>query len=245
MWVFESSLWIYLPRFRVCLYTATFTVVVLLSTRPIRLDVSGGRWPTSMLISWLIDTSPELTGTTGYQRTPAHERLADSFAMNFLMPEAGLKWRYHNVAMERNEGVTPADLLNMADRFQVSFEAMGRRLESLGMLRPYAVDRLLADGFRIAEARKILDRPAANADKQLLADRYCHLALEAWRNEKLSEGQLARLLRIDRTQVRELISAYLGGTTRLKDDRNQLPGSDLSSLDAVDSAPESSPCDLD
>lgn len=188
---------------------------------------------------------PELTGTDGYQRVPAHERLADSFAMNFLMPEAGLKWRFHNVVVERSEGMTPADLLNLADRFQVSFEAMGRRLESLGMLRPFAVDRLLADGFRVAEARKILGRPAINSDKQLFADRYCHLALQAWSNENLSEGQLSRLLRIDRTEARKLASAYLDDPRKLKDDHHQLLMSDVASLDTVERATESPPCDSD
>ncbi len=188
---------------------------------------------------------PELTGTGRYQRTPAHVQLAESFAMNFLMPEAAVKGKFHSVDMERSSDLTLADLLSLADRFQVSFEAIGRRLESIGMLRPYAVERLLAHGDRVAEARNIDNRPTINSDKQLFSDRYYRLALEAWSNEKLSEDQLSRLLRMDRTKARQLTLAYLDSASKFADDCGQSLTPNFGQVTLAKDATESPPYDLD
>ena len=149
----------------------------------------------------------EVTLLGGYRRVPRAERFADAFAAEFLMPAAGLKRRFLDVTQARSGGATPADLVCLADLFQVSFEAMTRRLESLGLVRPHTWDRLSNAGFRVNEARRLLDLDSPPSDTELLPRRFRYLAIEAWSQGDLSEGQLARLLRVDRTAARQLVTA--------------------------------------
>jgi Zn-dependent peptidase ImmA (M78 family)/transcriptional regulator with XRE-family HTH domain len=149
-------------------------------------------------------SSTEVTRLGGYQRVPAGERFADAFAENFLMPASGLKRRFHEIRQARQHGVTPADLLHLADRYQVSLEALVRRLENLGLLRPHTLDKLVNAGFRVGEARQMLELAALPADDEMLPLRYRYLAVEAHLRGEVSEGQFARLLRTDRVAARSL-----------------------------------------
>jgi Zn-dependent peptidase ImmA (M78 family)/transcriptional regulator with XRE-family HTH domain len=146
----------------------------------------------------------EVTVLHGYRRVPVAERFADAFAENFLMPTAGLKRRFHELKQARREGVTPADLLHLADRFRVSFEAMARRLENLDLIRRHTLDRLVNEGFRVSEARQLLELAARPPDDDLLPLRYRYLAVQAWSSGQITEGQLARFLHLDRTSARRL-----------------------------------------
>ena len=146
----------------------------------------------------------EVTVLHGYQRVPAAERFADAFAENFLLPASGVQRRFHEVRQSRREGVTPADLLHLADLFQVSLEALVRRLENLDLVRAHTWDRLVKAGFRVGEARQMLELAALPPDTDLLPLRYRYLAVEAYLDGAISEGQFARFLRTDRTSAREL-----------------------------------------
>jgi Zn-dependent peptidase ImmA (M78 family)/transcriptional regulator with XRE-family HTH domain len=146
----------------------------------------------------------EVTVLHGYQRVPTAERFADAFAENFLLPASGVKRRFHELRQSGREQVTPADLLHLADLFQVSLEAMVRRLENLDLLRPHTWDRLVKQGFRVGEARKMLELAALPPDAELLPLRYRYLAVEAYLEGDISEGQFARFLRTDRTAARKL-----------------------------------------
>ncbi len=146
----------------------------------------------------------EVTVLHGYARVPATERFADSFAENFLLPASGLKRRYHEVQQARRDGVTPADLLHLADLFQVSLEALVRRLENLDLVRSHTWDRLVSAGFRVGEARQMLELAALPPDSQLLPLRFRYLAVEAYLDGAISEGQFARFMRTDRTAARQL-----------------------------------------
>lgn len=161
---------------------------------------------------FLVDRSEsEVTLVGGYQRIPRSERFADAFAADFLMPVAGLKRRFLDVTQTRAGGATPADLVCLADLFQVSFEAMALRLENLGLVRHHTWDRLSNAGFRVNEARQLLDLASPPADTELLPRRFRYLAVEAWSQGELSEGQLARLLRVDRTAARQLVMSVSVG----------------------------------
>lgn len=147
----------------------------------------------------------EITQLHAYARVPAPEKFAETFAENFLMPSTGLKRRFDEIRQSRPGGITPADLLQLAALFQVSLEALVRRLETLGLLRPHTWDRLLKAGFRVGEAREMLELAAAEPDRDTLPLRFRYLAVEAHLNGELSEGQLARMLRVDRQQARRLV----------------------------------------
>ena len=146
----------------------------------------------------------EVTVLGGYQRSPAVERFADAFAENFLMPGMGIKRRFHEATQARDLGITPADLLALADLFQVSVSAMALRLENLGLNRGGSWDQLLYAGFKVGEARDILGITGPPPDADLLPVRFRYLATVAWLSGDITEGQVARLLRVDRTTARQL-----------------------------------------
>jgi len=146
----------------------------------------------------------EVTVLHGYQRVPAPERFADAFAENFLLPASGVQRRFHEIRQSRREGVTPADLLHLADLYQVSLEALVRRLENLDLVKAHTWDRLVKAGSRVGEARHMLELAALPPDEDLLPLRYRYLAVEAYLDGEISEGQFARFLRTDRTSARQL-----------------------------------------
>lgn len=176
----------------------------------------------------------EVTVLHGYQRVPTAERSADAFAENFLLPTSGVKRRFHVIQQSRREGVTPADLLHLADLFQVSLEALVRRLENLDLVRAHTWDRLVKQGFRVGEARKMLELAALPPDQELLPLRYRYLAVEAYLEGNISEGQFARLLRTNRTTARKLahqLSHRIG-----MDETGTVSEIEIGHLDAADVA---------
>jgi Zn-dependent peptidase ImmA (M78 family)/transcriptional regulator with XRE-family HTH domain len=149
---------------------------------------------------------PEVAFLGRYERQPWHERFADAFARAFLMPAAGLSRRYHELHRSREGRVTPADLCILAHFYFVSVEALTRRLEELQLLPMGTWDHLQQAGFRVREAQALLQLPQHPAADQLPPTRYLYLAAEAFERGDLSEGQLARLLRVDRLEARRLIA---------------------------------------
>lgn len=147
----------------------------------------------------------EVTVLGGQSRIPAEERFADAFAESFLMPATGLSRRFQEFRRGPSGSVTPADLLHLADRFQVSFQALVLRIESLGLVSSGTWDSLRSQGFRVEEARELLRLMSLQPDTAMLPSRYLYLAAEAYRLGELSEGQLARLLRVDRTEARRIV----------------------------------------
>ena len=150
---------------------------------------------------------PEFTVLGRYQRQPASERLANAFALSFLLPEAGLRARFH--AIQRAKGglgaVTPADLLTLADYYGASVEALTLRLEDLRLLPPGTWEGLKSAGFKVREAQDLLGITASQQLEDVLPIRYLRLAVSAYRAELISEGQLSKFLRVGRVEARELV----------------------------------------
>lgn len=141
-----------------------------------------------------------------WRRRPRSERFADAFARAFLMPASGLRRRYNEIRESRRGKATPADLCRLAHQFHVSFEAVMRRLEELGDLRAGTYDNLIEQGFKVTEARRILGLTTASSHAtQRLPERYQYLAVEAFLSEQLSEGELARFLRVGRIDARRIV----------------------------------------
>jgi Zn-dependent peptidase ImmA (M78 family)/transcriptional regulator with XRE-family HTH domain len=144
----------------------------------------------------------EITVLEVRRRGSVSERLTDEFAGQFLMPASGLERRVTEVAMGRSTGVTLADIVSLADLYQVSVQAMILRLETLRRLSPGTWDRLKAEGFKPQHAQRLLGIDANPAVRETLPRRYVALSVEAFRRGELSEGQLARYLRTDRVTAR-------------------------------------------
>jgi Zn-dependent peptidase ImmA (M78 family) len=146
----------------------------------------------------------EITLVGRYERKPANERFAETFARAFLLPVSGLRRRYLELARERAGGATVGDLCRLASFYFVSVEAITRRLEELRLIPVGTWERLREEGFRVREAQRLLGLEPVQ-DEEIVSNRYVALAVEAWKRELLSEGQLARYLRTDRLGARERI----------------------------------------
>lgn len=151
----------------------------------------------------------EITFLGRYERRPPAERFAETFGRAFLMPATGLRRRYHELVRQRKlegrGGATPGDLCHLAHFYFVSFEAMTRRLEELGLVKAGTWQRLHQQGLRVNEAQRLLGLQEHPVDDELLPSRYRYLAVEAWQSGELSEGQLASYLRVDRLSARRLV----------------------------------------
>lgn len=159
---------------------------------------------------------PEITIENRYQRQPESERFADAFARSFLMPSSGLSRRFNEVLRSKKDGrATPADLCTMAYFYYVSVEAFTRRLEELKLISYGFWDLLISRGFKVREAQTILKlSPHQTTDSMNnnLPARYLYLAMEALREEKLSEGQFAQFIRKNRIEARQIIEEICNNT---------------------------------
>lgn len=144
----------------------------------------------------------EITFLSEKKRVSARERLADSFARHFLMPASGLNRRFTEVHRSSERGITLAHVCALAGLYQVSVQALVLRLEELRRLPSGTWERLEIEGFKVRRAQQLLGIDANPPIKHLLPRRYVDLAVLAYHKNKVSEGQLARLLRTDRVAAR-------------------------------------------
>jgi Zn-dependent peptidase ImmA (M78 family) len=158
----------------------------------------------------------EVAVDNGYRRRPESERFADAFARYFLMPTSGLTRRFNDI--RRTQGkVTPADLCTLAHYYGVSLEALTRHLEDLKLLPTGTWDTLRDGGFKVREAQRQLGLTEIPAPDETLPKRYQYLALMAFEQELITEGQLARFLRMDRLEARRVIEAFRENTSGVSD----------------------------
>ena len=140
------------------------------------------------------------------------ERYANAFGRAFLTPARTVTIRFEDVTAGASR-FTRRHVIVLAHVFGVSREAMVRRLEELGLVKPGTWDWFEANG-RITDehVRQVLGEPASVGPDTRDAQRRVSLRLgllaaEAGRRELLSEGQLARLLRLDRVELRKILDA--------------------------------------
>ncbi|HLG15093.1 MAG TPA: XRE family transcriptional regulator [Blastocatellia bacterium] len=151
----------------------------------------------------------EVTILTKPKPSSARERFAETFAACFLMPSSGLNRRFSELHRSRPEGIILADIVSLANIYQVSVQAIIYRLEDLRRLPVGTWDRLSAEGFKVREAQRELGIDANPPVGDSLPRRYKVLAVMAYRKGDLSEGQLAKMLRTDRVSARVLVDEIL------------------------------------
>ena len=140
------------------------------------------------------------------------ERYANAFARALLTPVRGVMQKFSEITAG-SDRMTRRHVIVLAHFFGVSREAMVRRLEELSLVKPGTWDWFEANGGLTDEqARQVLgalmppDAAKADADRPTTL-RLNLLASEAHRRELLSEGQLARLLHMDRVELREVLGS--------------------------------------
>ncbi len=143
------------------------------------------------------------------------ERYANIFQRNFITPGRAVRQRFAEITAGQSH-LTRRHIILLAHAFGVSREAMVRRLEELKLARDGTWDWFQEHGgITDAQVREVLGNLPGRADIAVLArglvpPRLALLAREAWKKELYSEGQLARLLELDRHGIRELLDGVEG-----------------------------------
>ncbi len=141
------------------------------------------------------------------------ERFARRFGPAFLMPAPAVRTRFEQAQAEAS-GFDVRSLVLLAHQFDVSPEAMCRRLEELELLADGTWSSIKERGFNSDLEREVLGDPEPTSRPPLVAPRLAYLAASALERELLSEGQLCDLLVVDRVQLRNTIAPFDAGGSR-------------------------------
>lgn len=140
------------------------------------------------------------------------ERYADAFGRAFLTPARAVMQKFQEVTAG-SDNLSRRHVIILAHFFGVSREALVRRLEELRLIKQGTWDWFQAHGGVTDEqARQVLgdlsapDAYKAEADRPTTL-RLNLLAAEAYQKELLTEGQLARMLHLDRVELREILTS--------------------------------------
>jgi Zn-dependent peptidase ImmA (M78 family)/transcriptional regulator with XRE-family HTH domain len=138
------------------------------------------------------------------------ERYATAFSSTFLMPARAVMQKFREITVG-SEKFTRRHVIILAHTFGVSREAIVRRTEDLKLAPSGTWDWFLHYGNITEEqVRQVLgdlttpDATKADSDRPTSL-RLGLLADEATRRGILSEGQIARMLHLDRVELREML----------------------------------------
>ena len=146
----------------------------------------------------------------GKTENSREERYANAFGRAFLTPARTVMQRFRDMTQGASR-LTRRHVILLAHAFGISREAMVRRLEELNLTKSGTWDWFRANGgITNDQAKQVLgDLAGMDMDsidaKRPTTLRLNLLAAEAWQQELLSEGQLARLLHLDRVALREIL----------------------------------------
>lgn len=141
--------------------------------------------------------------------TAREERYANAFGRAFLMPARAVKQKFQDVTAGASL-LSRRHIIVLANYFRVSREALVRRLEELCLVKRDSWDYFVENGgITNKQVIQVLgalpkDEHKDDADRPISL-RMSMMADEVWRRGLLSEGQLARMLSLDRLELRALL----------------------------------------
>jgi Zn-dependent peptidase ImmA (M78 family)/DNA-binding XRE family transcriptional regulator len=139
------------------------------------------------------------------------EKYANAFARGFLTPAQAVRQKFEEVTAGASS-LTRRHVIVLAHNFHVSREALVRRLEELQLTKKGTWDWFVQNGnITDEQARQVLGdsvhRDSLKEDSaRAVSLKTSLMAFEAAERGLLSEGQIARLLHLDRIQVRDLLA---------------------------------------
>jgi Zn-dependent peptidase ImmA (M78 family)/DNA-binding XRE family transcriptional regulator len=138
------------------------------------------------------------------------ERYANAFGRSLLTPARAVKQRFEDV-VAGSDTLTRRHIIILAHAFSVSREAIVRRLEELKLVKAGTWDWFQDNGGISDDQERQVLGDLRSTDLRI-ADvsapttlRLSLLAAEVYRQGIMSEGQLARLLQIDRIELRAIV----------------------------------------
>jgi Zn-dependent peptidase ImmA (M78 family)/DNA-binding XRE family transcriptional regulator len=152
-------------------------------------------------------STPEIQILRAYDRKPETERFADAFAFKFLLPESGVH-RLLRSHLKSSKTFTLGDMLRFARYYGVSFEAFSLRLEDLELIPRGSTEAQKQAGLKVRTAQEAVGLEAEKSDHRIFPERYRVLAVRAFLDEELSEGQLMQYLgNVSRLEARRIVAA--------------------------------------
>ena len=139
------------------------------------------------------------------------ERYAHAFGRAFLTPRKSIEESFKQLTAGASK-LTRRHVILLAHQYHISREACVRRLEELELVRKGTWDWFESHG-RITDkhAEEALGASALRSDpvkeeaNRPVSQRMALMAYEAWKQELMSEGQLAELLKMRRVDLRALV----------------------------------------
>lgn len=126
------------------------------------------------------------------------EQKANQFAVELLLPRAGVidDYRKRNLPKKPSE----KQLRQMSFKWGVSTQALGYRLEGLGLISAGLTNKMI-------ERKPFLRRPKTPAWERRLGKRFVQTSVEAYRKNLISVGKLAHVLQIPIRKAMEIVDA--------------------------------------
>jgi Zn-dependent peptidase ImmA (M78 family)/DNA-binding XRE family transcriptional regulator len=135
------------------------------------------------------------------------ERYANAFGRAFLTPARAVMEKFKELTTGSSH-LTRRHVILLSNFFGVSRQAMVMRLEELGLTKKGTWDWFKDNGnITDEQVRQVLGPAAYEASivDSAQSSRLFLLAIDAWKKDLISEGQMSEMLRLGRTQVRELL----------------------------------------
>lgn len=153
------------------------------------------------------DSGNILPAAGWHQKTDA-DIFAESFTRAFLMPKVSVSKQFADRCRANGGHFTVADILWMANLYEVSFRRMTEQLEIFGFFPPGTYERL-TDGRYMPDELGVPARAAVDRRQpSRFPVRYTTLALEAYERQLITEKALADYLETDRFSVRSLYQRW-------------------------------------
>ena len=157
------------------------------------------------------------------------ERYAHAFGRAFLTPRKSIEESFKQLTAGASK-LTRRHVILLAHQYHISREACVRRLEELELVRKGTWDWFEKHGgITDKHAEEALGASAPRSDpvkeeaNRPVSQRMALMAYEAWKQELMSEGQLAELLKMRRVDLRALVDE-IGLEESETDDLLKLPG---------------------
>jgi len=128
------------------------------------------------------------------------DKFCDAFSRALLMPASSVRRKASE--LKGNEKLTVRHILWLAAYFRVSIEAMGRRLEALGLVTEGVYDSLKDRGLGRKHLEQVMRESNLRSSPDGFTPRLLLLAAEAYERGLLSEQQIAERLELDLLSVR-------------------------------------------
>jgi len=140
--------------------------------------------------------------STEQDRNSTDEKVANSFASNFLIPEDTLRDLF-SMRIKEDDDVKSEDVIYLADYFGVSFTAMVYRLNNLKLITDKIRDELINYTW-VTSVRESMGISEPERSRSKFPTLYLHLAIKAFQQGKLTTAKLADFLEIPLYQAMDL-----------------------------------------